>query len=157
MRAIVPCLIVLFAACKVAPPDLSEADRVSIRASTDSFVAHQRARHDSATAELFSEDARFMPPNGGITEGRPAIRAWLAAFPPMADFTLTPIEIEGRGDLAYVRGTYSFTLVGPDGHQIGEDRGKYLEIRRKQPDGKWLMTIDIYNSDFGIPMRHDAR
>lgn len=156
MRAIVPGLIVLFAACKVASPDLSDADRASIRASTDSFVAHQRARRDSATAELFSEDARFMPPNGGITEGRPAIRAWLAAFPPMANFTLTPIEIEGRGDLAYVRGTYSYTLVGPDGHQIGEDRGKYLEIRRKQPDGKWLMTIDTYNSDFGIPGRHEA-
>ena len=154
MRPIVAGLIVLFAACKVAPPDLSEADRVAIRAATDSFVAHQRARRDSATAELFSEDARFMPPNGGITEGRPAIRAWLAAFPPMANFTLTPIEIEGRGDLAYVRGTFSYTLVGADGHQIGEDRGKYLEIRRKQPDGKWLMTIDIYNSDFGIPERH---
>lgn len=153
MRAIVSGLIVLLAACKVAPPDLSEADRVAIRAATDSFVAYQRARRDSATAQLFSEDARFMPPNGGITEGRPAIRAWLAAFPPMANFTLTPIEIEGRGDLAYVRGTYSFTLVGPDGHQIGEDRGKYLEIRRKQPDGKWLMTIDIYNSDFGVPAR----
>jgi uncharacterized protein (TIGR02246 family) len=154
MRPIVAGLIVLFAACKVAPPDLSEADRVAIRAATDSFVAHQRARRDSATAELFSEDARFMPPHGGITEGRPAIRAWLAAFPPMANFTLTPIEIEGRGDLAYVRGTFSYTLVGADGHQIGEDRGKYLEIRRKQPDGKWLMTIDIYNSDFGIPERH---
>ena len=154
MRAIVSGLIVLFAACKVAPPDLSQADRVAIRAATDSFVAHQRARHDSLTAELFSEDARFMPPNGGITEGRSAIRAWLKAFPAMANFTLTPIEIEGRGDLAYVRGTYSFIRVGPDGHQIGEDRGKYLEIRRKQADGKWLMTIDIYNSDFGIPEQH---
>ncbi|HET9387936.1 MAG TPA: SgcJ/EcaC family oxidoreductase [Gemmatimonadales bacterium] len=153
MRAMVSGLLVLFAACKVASPDLSEADRVAIRAATDSFVAHQRARRDSASAELFSEDARFMPPNGGITEGRPAIRAWLAAFPPMANFTLTPIEIEGRGDLAYVRGTYSYTLVGTDGHQIGEDRGKYLEIRRKQPDGKWLMTIDIYNSDLGVPER----
>jgi len=154
MRAIVPCLIVLFAACKVAPPDLSEADRVAIRAATDSFVAHQRARHDSLTAELFSEDARFMPPHSGIAEGRPAIRAWLGSFPPMSNFTLTPIEIEGRGDLAYVRGTYSYTLVGPDGHQTDEDRGKYLEIRRKQKDGRWLMTIDTYNSDFGIPERH---
>lgn len=156
MRAFVCCLIVLFGggACKVAPADLSEADRVAIRAATDSFISHQRARRDSATAELFSEDARFMPPNGGITEGRSAIRAWLAAFPPMANFTLTPIEIEGRGDLAYVRGTYSYTLVGRDGHQIGEDRGKYLEIRRKQPDGKWLMTIDIYNSDLAVPERH---
>ena len=146
MRAIVSGLIVLFAACKVAPPDLSEADRASIRAATDSFVANQRARRDSATAEMYTEAASLMPPNAGIVEGRAAIRAWLAAFPPMAGFTLTPIEIDGRGDLAYVRGTYSFTLVGPDGHQIGEDRGKFVEVRRRQ-NGKWLVVIDIFNSD----------
>jgi len=146
MRAIVSGLIVLLAACKVAPPDLSEADRASIRAATDSFVANQRARRDSATAEMYTEEASLMPPNAGIVEGRAAIRAWLAAFPPMAGFTLTPIEIDGRGDLAYVRGTYSFTLVGPDGHQIGEDRGKFVEVRRRQ-NGKWLVVIDIFNSD----------
>jgi ketosteroid isomerase-like protein len=146
MRAIVAGLIVLFAACKVAPPDLSEADRTSIRAATDSFVANQRARRDSATAEMYVESASLMPPNAGIVEGRAAIRAWLAAFPPMANFTLTPIEIDGRGDLAYVRGTYSFTLVGPDGHQISEDRGKFVEVRRRE-NGKWLVVIDIFNSD----------
>lgn len=146
MRAIVSGLIVLFAACKVAPPDLSEADRASIRAATDSFVANQRARRDSATAEMYTEEASLMPPNAGIVEGRAAIRAWLAGFPPMAGFTLTPIEIDGRGDLAYVRGTYSFTLVGPDGHQIGEDRGKFVEVRRKEA-GKWLVVVDIFNSD----------
>ena len=146
MRAIFAGLIVLFAACKVAPPDLSEADRTAIRAATDSFVANQRARRDSATAQMYTENASLMPPNAGIVEGRAAIRAWLAAFPAMSGFTLTPIEMEGRGDLAYVRGTYSFTLVGPDGHQIGEDRGKFVEVRRKV-EGKWLVVADIYNSD----------
>lgn len=146
MRAIVAGLIVLCAACKVAPPDLSEADRTAIRAATDSFVANQRARRDSATAEMYAEGASLMPPNAGIVEGRAAIRAWLAAFPPMAGFTLTPIEIDGRGDLAYVRGTYSFTLVGPDGHQLSEDRGKFVEVRRRE-NGKWLVVIDIFNSD----------
>lgn len=146
MRAIVAGLIVLCAACKVAPPDLSEADRTAIRAATDSFVANQRARRDSATAEMYAESASLMPPNAGIVEGRAAIRAWLAAFPPMAGFTLTPIEIDGRGDLAYVRGTYSFTLVGPDGHQLSEDRGKFVEVRRRE-NGKWLVVIDIFNSD----------
>ena len=147
MRPIVPGLILLLAACRVAPPALADEDKASIRAATDSFVANARARRDSANALLYTENAAFMPPNAGIAEGRAAIRAQLAAFPPMSDFTLTPIEIDGRGDLAYVRGTFSFKIVGPDGHQVGEDRGKYLEIRRKQPDGKWLIVADIFNSD----------
>lgn len=150
MRLIVPGLILMLAACRVAPPDLSDADKASIRAATDSFVANVRARRDSANALLYTENASVMPPNAGIAEGRAAIRAWMTAFPPVSDFTLTPIEIDGRGDLAYVRGTYSFKLVGSDGHQIGEDHGKYIEIRRKQADGKWLMVADIFNSDVPV-------
>ena len=147
MRLIVPGLILLLAACRVAPPDLSDDDKASIRAATDSFVANARARRDSANALLYTENGSLMPPNTGIAEGRAAIRASLAGMPPMSDFTLTPIEIDGRGDLAYVRGTYSFKIVGTDGHQVGEDHGKYVEIRRKQPDGKWLIVADIFNSD----------
>jgi ketosteroid isomerase-like protein len=147
MRLIVPAVIVLLAACRVAPPDLTDVDKTAIRAAIDSLVANVRTRRDSANALLYTENASVMPPNVGIAEGRAAIRAWLAAFPPVSDFTLTPIEIDGRRDLAYVRGTYAFKIVGPDGHQVGEDHGKFLEIRRKQPDGKWLISADIYNSD----------
>ena len=147
MRPTILCLILLSAACRVAPPALSDADRASIRAVTDSFVANARARRDSANAQLYMETATLMPPNAGIAEGRAAIRAWLAAFPPMSDFTLTPVEIDGRGDLAYVRGTYAMTLVGPNGRPMGQDHGKYLEVRRRQPDGKWLIVADIFNSD----------
>jgi ketosteroid isomerase-like protein len=147
MRLIVPGLILVLAACRVAPPALSDGDKTEIRAATDSFVANARTRRDSANALLFTETASFMPPNAGIAEGRAAIRAWMSGFPTTSDFTLTPIEIDGRGDLAYVRGTYAFKIVGPDGHQVGEDHGKYLEVRRKQPDGKWLIVADIFNSD----------
>ena len=147
MRLVVPGLILVLAACRVAPPALTDGDKTAIRAALDTFVANVRARRDSANALLYTEHGAFMPPNTGIVEGRAAIRAWIAAFPPTTDFSLTPIEIDGRGDLAYVRGTYSFKLVGPDGHQVGEDHGKFVEIRRKQPDGEWLIAVDIFNSD----------
>ena len=147
MRPMVSGLILMIAACRVAPPALTDGDKAAIRAATDSFVANVRAHRDSASAALCTENASVMPPNTPIVEGRAAIRAWLSTFAPTSDFTLTPIEIVGRGDLAYVRGTYSFNLVGPDGHQVGEDHGKYLEIRRKQPDGAWLIAAHIFNSD----------
>jgi len=28
-----------------------------------------------------------------------------------------------------------------------EEIGKYLEIRKRQPDGSWLLIVDISNSD----------
>ena len=147
MRHMVACLILVLAACRVAPPALSEADKTAIRAATDSFVVYARARRNADSPMLFTENAAFMPPNAAIVEGRAAIRTALGAFPPMSEFSLTPVEIDGRGDLAFVRGTYAMTFVGPDGHEVGKDHGKFLEIRRRQPDGKWLIVADMYNSD----------
>ena len=33
-----------------------------------------------------------------------------------------------------------------DGASV-EDVGKYIEIRRKQADGSWLLDVDMFNSD----------
>ncbi len=153
MRPIVGCLIVLLGACRVAPPSLSDADKAAIHAVTDSFVANAKVRRDSAVALLFTENGSFMPPNGPIVEGRAAIRAWLENFPPMSEFTATDVELDGRGDLAYVRGTYELTIAGASGRPGAPDRGKYLEILRRQPDGTWLIVVDIFNSDLAVPTR----
>ena len=32
-----------------------------------------------------------------------------------------------------------------------QDHGKFIEIRRKQPDGSWLISRDIFNSDLPLP------
>lgn len=153
MRAHIGCLIVLLAACKAAPPSLTEADKTAIRASIDSFVTHTKAHHDSITALAYTETGVFMPPNQGIVEGRAAIRAWFQAFPPMSEFSLSPIDIDGRGDLAYVRGTYALTITGPDGKVAMSDHGKFIEIRRRVGVGQWLMSADIFNSDVPLPTR----
>ena len=34
----------------------------------------------------------------------------------------------------------------PDGTAV-PDAGKYLEIRRRQPDGRWLLSHDMFSSD----------
>lgn len=152
MRASIACIVVLLAACRAAAPGsggsaLTEADKTAIRAGTDSFVANARTRHDSANAALYAENATFMPPNGGIVEGRAAIRAWFEHFPPMTEFSLTPVEIDGRGDFAYERGTYGLTIAAATGKPAVSDHGKYLVVKRRQADGKWLVVADIFNSD----------
>lgn len=147
MRPSVGCLIVLLAACKLAPPPLAEADKASMRAVTDSFTAFVVAHRDSAAAAFYEEHALLMPPNQGIVEGRAAIRAFIAGFPPLSAFTARAIDIDGRGDLAYLRGTYQMTFATMGGRPALEDHGKFVEIRRRQPNGKWLVAVDIFNSD----------
>ena len=140
-------------ACQSAPAPLSEADITAIRAATATFVQHGRVRNDSAAAALYAEDGVLMPPNQPAVEGRAAIRAWLTAFPPMSDFSLTVIEIKGRGDLAYERGTYALTIAASGKTPAVSDHGKYLVIRRRQADGSWPITVDTFNSDVPLPTR----
>ena len=138
-------------ACRPAPPSLADADRANIRAASDSFDAYFRANSDSAITALYTEHAIIMPPNQGTIEGRAGIRAFFVGYPGIADFKTTPAEIEGRGDLAYVRGNYSFSMPAAGGQPAMSDHGKYVEIRRRQSDGRWLMSVDIFNSDVPLP------
>jgi uncharacterized protein (TIGR02246 family) len=140
-------------ACQPAPAKLSDADIAAIRASADSFAANALARRDSANAALFAPNGVFMPPNQPAVEGRAAIQAWFGAFPAMSEFTLQLVEIDGRGDVAYVRGTYALTIAAAGRTPAMSDHGKYLEIRRRQADGRWLTALDMFNSDVPLPSR----
>jgi hypothetical protein len=89
-----------------------------------------------------------MPP----TKGSGAIQAMFASFPPMSGFKVDIVELDGRGDLAYVRGNYSMTL-NPPGVPPVPDSGKYVEVWKRQADGAWKAIYDSWSSDlpvFGI-------
>lgn len=138
-------LAVSVAACAGGAASLSDADIATIEETAESFAA---AANDDwgGVAAFYTEDAVLMPPNGPAVQGRAAIEAFFGAFPPMSGFTLNPVEIDGRGDLAFVRGTYSMTME-IEGMPPVQESGKYIEIRRKQEDGSWLLAADIFNSD----------
>lgn len=130
---------------------LSDEDVAAIKATRDGFVQAVLSRDHAAFASMYTEDAILMPSNGPVVKGRTAIQAWAEAYPTTTEFNLTIEEIDGLGDFAFVRGTLSISieLEGMPGPL--QDTGKYVEIRRKQPDGSWLMAIDIWNSDLPLP------
>jgi uncharacterized protein (TIGR02246 family) len=126
---------------------LSAKDTAAIRAVSEQFSRLLLAQDFDALVRLYTDDAVFMPPHQPAVNGRAALRSWMAAFPKVTQFALEIDEIDGREDLAYVRGRYSMTLH-PDGAPGPiEDAGKSIEIRKRQPDGSWLMKADIFNSD----------
>jgi ketosteroid isomerase-like protein len=95
---------------------------------------------------MYADDGAVLPPNGIAVQGRQAIQKWLGEFPPISDFKLEPVDVDGRGDIAYARGNYSMTLSPPGVAPI-RDHGKWVEVWRKQADGSWKMRWDIFNSD----------
>ncbi len=102
------------------------------------------------TVAYYSDDAVVLPPNGPSATTKGAIRKlWqdLLASPGFA-FSWKPARVEASksGDMAHVSGTYEFSINDATGKPFN-DRGKYLEVWKKQADGNWKCAADMWNSD----------
>ncbi|MBE3072836.1 MAG: DUF1579 family protein, partial [Acidobacteria bacterium] len=51
---------------------------------------------------------------------------------------------------AYVRGNYTMTMAFPGAPAV-TDKGKYVEIHKKQADGTWKVKYDSWSSDLPVP------
>ncbi len=131
-----------------APPpgnQFTEADEATIRASEEDFQEAIDTRDWAAIAALYTDDAVLMPPGQPTVKGQTGVEAWHAATPEGVHVQLAVVEISGSGDMAYVHGTYTMTM--PAGDTTATATGKYLEIRNRQADGSWPISVDIFNAD----------
>ena len=140
--------VLIAAACQPQTQGLTDADRAAIEEVTEQFLQAFLSADFETIAQLYTEDAVFLPPNEPAVTGREAIKTWLTAFPRVSAATFTTDEIDGVGDLAYVRGRYVMTL---DLDASPVDSGKYVEIRKRQSDGTWRLVADIFNSSLRAP------
>jgi len=126
-----------------APP--AAQDSSEIRAQAKAWENAFNDGDSEGVAALYAEDARLMPPNGEIEQGRDEVRA---AFGAMIDsgvkITLDTTEAVAVGDLGHRIGTYT---ISADGVEV--DRGKYAETWLKGNEG-WRITNDIWNSDISL-------
>ncbi|MEL6829201.1 MAG: SgcJ/EcaC family oxidoreductase, partial [Pseudomonadota bacterium] len=139
-------LLVSLGACQSYPDALSDADVSAIQAASDEWVATYNANDWDALAKLFSPDATMMPPNSPQVIGRDSISAWEAEYETGFQIAFDVQDIEGDGNFAYVRGR-SCVFIPLETGGYGVDVGKYLEVRKKDENGNWLIVSDIFNSD----------
>jgi uncharacterized protein (TIGR02246 family) len=117
--------------------------REAIEAANEQFMAAFAAHDAAALAAFYTEDAKLMPPNSDILEGRAAIQAfWQAVFDMGIDSALLEIvEVDALGNTAVE--VSHFTLYTADG-QVA-DYGKYM-IEWKRVRGQWFLHRDIWNT-----------
>ena len=126
------------------------------QASRDWLAATNKPGEEGADgyASFFTEDAVLLPPNAVRVDGRDGVRALVLAFTEADDFSetweATRVEVSAAGDLAYMMGTYEYSLKDAEGNPVS-DKGKFVDIWKKQPDGTWKVVVDISNSDLQLP------
>jgi len=120
---------------------LSRDDVARINEVTQSFEKAVLTRNWKGVAALYVEDGVLYSPGETAVKGRTSIETCLAALPELTGFKLRNTKVEGNGDIAYVQGTFLMTAM--DKSEEVEDSGYYLEVRRKQADGRWLIAVHM--------------
>ncbi len=98
---------------------------------------------------VYAADVIMLPPNQPAVMGQEASREWFATFVEMfeANLEYTSSDVTVAGDWAIERYTGTVTMTPRDGGETVTETIKGIHIYRLQPDGSWLITQDIWNSD----------
>lgn len=146
-------LLSLALICAVPATDTESAIEQTIRDLDAQWSAAAGAKDLEKTISFYSQDALVLPTNAPAATTKDAIRnTWkdLLASPGLAiSWKTTKVEVAKSGEFAYTTGTYELTMNDASGNPIN-DRGKYVEVWKKQTGGTWKVVADIWNSDLPL-------
>jgi ketosteroid isomerase-like protein len=127
----------------------SDAEAAIRKADIDWAKAAQTQKLDAWMA-FYSDDATVLPPNEKPASSSAAIRKSIGELLTLPGLSITwgptKVEVAKSGELGYSYGSYQDSFSGPGGKRV-EDRGKYLEVWKKQKDSNWKCSIDMWSSD----------
>ena len=126
----------------------SATDADAIRQLYSAFVAAKLERDVERELSFVTDDAVYSPPGMPDVAGKAVLRAlWTSreAADSLEVFELDPGEIAVVGDLAYSRGTSTSRFRNRRTGQISNQVVRHLDILRRQPDGRWLISRHIRN------------
>ena len=130
--------------------DTRSADEASLKNLDAEWSKAAGAKDVDKTASYYSDDALVLPPNMPTINGKQGARAmWQSMFSVPGfggGWKGSKVEVARSGDLAYVTGTYELSETDAKGKPM-TDKGKYLEVWKKQGDGTWKCVVDMFNSD----------
>ena len=115
--------------------------RSDIDALNATFARGLQEKDAAVMASVYAPDARLFPPGSDVVSG-PAIRDfWQGAIDSGIGGGLETESLEEHGDIAVEEGRYVLRAAGDV-----VERGKYVVVHRRQPDGTWRFGLDIWNS-----------
>jgi uncharacterized protein (TIGR02246 family) len=140
VRSLLGVLAAVLAGCGGESVALEAASRGAVEATVDRYVAASNQGDAEALAELYADDALLLPPDHEPIHGREAIvEFWRRGTDQGLEVSALRLEIDG--DLAYMVGRYRL----PPTQEEAADSGQYVLCLKRQADGAWKLTADIWN------------
>jgi uncharacterized protein (TIGR02246 family) len=134
--------------CSDPGASVASAGRIELGQMNRDFAAALNAKDAKAAAALYTEDAVLIPPGEPILKGRPAIEDyWRGAIESagIREVSVETMDARSSGSLGYETGSFVLTFDGPGGEPVVE-RGRYVELLRRESDGTWRSTHGFWNA-----------
>jgi uncharacterized protein (TIGR02246 family) len=165
LLGVICCSFMLLPACgllaeqqterRVGDSTSTEAELEAITRVNVDLIDAFNAGDVSAAVALVMDDAVDLPPHRPAVIGKGAIREFLQLD--FDQFTMhfvdEIVEVEVAGDLAIIRTNYTVTLTPKGDGEPFESDGKWLKVLKRQSDGSWKFSRNIWNSDNPPPER----
>ncbi|MGI8917512.1 MAG: YybH family protein [Pyrinomonadaceae bacterium] len=140
-------LVTLLILCAASFAEAQQSVRTTIETNTRQFVEAFNKGDAAAVANLYTMDARLLPPNAEMVQGRANIQKfWQGAI--TAGLKMVSLEtehVETQGNLAVEVGLYTTTIPAAGGVTT-TDKGKYV-VAWKREGRSWKLAVDIFNSN----------
>lgn len=141
--------VILITSCKESTNASTATDREAITAVSAERAKAFNEGNAAGIAVHFAEDAKLMAPGKPAATGKMAVQNY---YQSIFDAYHTRLEshyeeVEISGDMAYGRGFAKVTLFPKKGGDSLVSTAKYLNILKKQTDGSWKTTHDIWNGN----------
>ncbi|MGA3044520.1 MAG: DUF4440 domain-containing protein [Bryobacteraceae bacterium] len=135
--------------CVQTAPDTHQAEVQTLRDLDAQWSKTAGAKDLDATIAFYSDDAVVMPGDAPVANTRQTIRdEWAPMLAPNASVSwqVNQAEVARSGDVGYARGVYQLVMKDAAGKATTE-QGKFLEVWKKQADGKWKCAVDSFSAD----------
>jgi len=146
-------IVVAALACSGQTARPGSPDRVALQAEVDSvanrLLTALRTNASDSLMDLMADDVVLMPPNEPVLKGKAAVRAWYGQFLTQlrtSGLTISDREVLIGGEWATEIAAFEWTLVPVAGGPAVIDRGSYMQLWHRQPDGRWLFSRELWNS-----------
>lgn len=131
----------------MATTQLLDPVRLAMKATNDLFNSEVIGKRNfAAIDDVYTSDARILPPGGPMISGREDIKQFWSVVVDSLHATavaLTTVDAMPAGDGVVEIGAATIT-VEPPGQPAAQVQGKYV-VNWREEAGKWKWHVDIWN------------